>query len=366
MVRAVALVDSEHAAIYEQLLMEFVARGYVLGGDDTRTELNPGEFLRSDGSLQPAWWNLHALVLDTGRALKPEELEAVDRLARLGVRIVVSLPCYQANRALQQRLAIHVGKPVSLCDSIEAADALQGPVPLRQVGQIHKPVIVDFVPDADLSPLEGRELAAARAIPLAWTTEGHRPVALQIVQGLAQYAVLGFPIAQLSELHRKVTGAGRTHPMYDRDTASGLERPGRLAVNACLQGLPKPRILPRLHGTARLDDGLLRPGTSTKLVVRLTDIEGRPVPGAVVRACSQLALDGRTKGTPGDPINLAETSPGMYEVRVVLGASSDPQTLATGTPSLSSGGLQAVAIQLKALAPNHIPWEGGASAWIEP
>lgn len=364
MVRAVALVDSNLKTVYEQLLFEFVGRGHLLGGDDTRTKLDVAEFLAADGSRRPAWWNLNALVLDTKRKLEASEMDAVRKLARANVRVVISLPCYQANPELQRLLQVSVGGPLSLCDSIESAVALRGPVPVVEVGQVQKKVVEEFVASADLQALEARELTAANGQPAARTRQDRRSVAVRVEREGGHYAVLGYGIGAVAELHRRVTGAGRTHSIYDRDTASGLERPGRLAINLCLEGMPQPQIRPRLHAVARIDEGILKPGGSTALVVRLLDNRGQLVTGASVRAQAQPATDGQPRGSLSEPVDLAEVAPGVYRCPITLGQPPAANGLAVDCSDLGPDGMHALSVQIRAIAPGTIPWEGGASAWI--
>ncbi|MDH7570629.1 MAG: hypothetical protein QHJ73_13690, partial [Armatimonadota bacterium] len=318
MVRAVALVDAGKEAPYERLLFEFVGRGYLLGGDDTRTRLDPSEFLDEQGRRRTPWWNLHAVILDTTRALETSEVEAVRRLARTGTRIVLSLPCYQANPSLQQLLGVRVGPAHRLTEAITPAPALRAPVPLLQIGNIQQEVVERFQPGANLAPLEVRQLDGEGVEPLAWIEPDRAPVAVRVRRGAEEYALVGFAIGAVADLHRRVASSGTTHPLYDRDTASGLERPGRFAINLCLQEMPQPRVLPRLHGLARIEDPILKADGHSTLTVRLFDTEGRPQTGASVRARAQWARDARPVGAAGTPVDLVEVEPGVYRCPIAL------------------------------------------------
>jgi hypothetical protein len=153
-------------------------------------------------------------------------------------------------------------------------------------------------------------------------------------------------------------------PLYDRDTASGLERPGRFAINLCLQEMPQPRVLPRLHGLARIEDPILKADGHSTLTVRLFDTEGRPQTGASVRARAQWARDARPVGAAGTPVDLVEVEPGVYRCPIAL-AGTNPTTLAPGAQSPGEG-LRALSVQIRAIRPGCVPWEGGTSAWVEP
>lgn len=160
-------------------------------------------------------------------------LDAVRKLARARVRVVVSLPCYQANPELQQLLQVSIGRPLSLCESIQSTEALRNPVPLLEAGQVQTRVIEAFAPSADLRVLEARELIAADGQAAAWTKQGRRTVAVELEREGERYALVGYGIGAVAELRRHVASWGRPHPIYDRDTASGLERPdhARRSVN---------------------------------------------------------------------------------------------------------------------------------------
>ncbi|MBI4979311.1 MAG: hypothetical protein HZC28_17655 [Spirochaetes bacterium] len=360
MVRVLAVADAVRADAYEKLLFEFAGRGHILGGDDTRETLDADELLTASGARKAAWWNLHAVILDTPRTLSGREIDGMRRLAASGVRIVISLSCFQSNEALRSLLGVSPGKERSISESIAVKKEYQAPIPVIDAGSVDRAVIDRFQPGANTAALVIRELSGGT--PVAHLADG-AAIAVTVSRGAENYAVIGFDIVALSSLHRRVAVAGTTSPLYDRDTASGLERSGRLALNLCLAGIPAPRLLPRLRGVASIDDAIVTPGKTTAVTVRLFTMDGKPVAGASVNGTAQpvehAAPFGKKSGAA-----FSEEKPGVYRTKLTVGDDTK-DGLYVDVKALKSGGMQAVGVAIRAFADGHIAWEGGTSAWIE-
>lgn len=352
MSRVVALVDGKFRRVYENYLLEFAARGYVFGGDDTREELVSSEFLTADGGLRPTWERLSAVILDTTRELRPEEWALVQQFQAKGVHLIVSLPCWQANPALQTAYPATIGAAHSLTETFPLVESLRQPIALRHLGGADLAVIRRFQPKlADSPALQVHELTAADTQALATTATG-AAVAIAWQRGPAQVVLLGGAIGDVVDIHYRVTHSGVTHGIYDRDTACGLERLSRFVVNACRQGQPERAALPRLFADVVPTATLVADGQPVQAEVRLTDANGRPVSGGELRVRVRRVTDGR-KGASTDYVDLAEAAPGVYSVLCPAGP-RDTSGLHYLAGS-GSGRLHLVSLQFKAFAPGHIP-----------
>lgn len=362
MSRAVALTDAKYRRVYENYLLEFAARGYVFSGDDTREELVPAEFLTPEGAFRPAWERLSAVILDTARELRPEEWALLQQFQAKGVHLIISLPCWQANPALQAAYPATVGAAHSLGDVFPVTDALCQPIPLHHLGGADLAVIQRFQPKlADSPALQIQELAAADTQALA-TTEGGAAVAVAWARGTGRVVLLGGPIGEVVNIHYRVTHSGETHPIYDRDTACGLERLSRFVVNACRLGQPEKAALPRLFADVVPASTLVRAGQPVRAEVRLTDANGQPVAGGELRVRVRRIVDGRKEAST-DYLEVAETAPGVYAIDCPEGP-RDGAGLRY-FPAANQGRLQLVSLQCKAFAPGHVPADAALAVALE-
>jgi len=281
------------------------------------------------------------------------------------VRILVSEPCLAANKAIADYLGVQEGAPRSLTESVRAGEAWQGPIPVNEVGQIKQAVIERFQPGSDPKTLQVSTLRGGT--PLAWMENDRSPIAVKVERDGGTYAVLGYALGEVSALHRRVAVSGKTHSYYDRDTACGLERPGRFALNLCLEGRPVERILPRLRAVAQLNRGLLSRGERATLFVRIRDMEGRLVPGAVAQCRVQGMVQAKPQGQASEYRELVEVAPGLYQAELGAGPRSagTKNVLWVDDSNLAGEGLKALSAQIRVMAPGHIAWEGGCSAWVK-
>jgi hypothetical protein len=361
MSRIVALTDGRFRRVYERYILELVARGYAFTGDDTREQLDPAEFFAPDGSRRVAWQRLSAMILDTTRQLEPQEWRLVERLLAEGVHVIASLPCWQANPALQTLMPATVGAEHSMGEVFPLVDAVRQPIPVRHLGGADLAVIRRFRPkQADSPALRLHELASPNAQALARTTEG-KPVALAWSRGKARLVLLGSPIGEVAEIQWRVTHAGLTHPIYDRDTACGLERLSRFVVNCCRFGQPERAMLPRLFATVEPESTIVTAGQPVRARIRLTDVEGQPVPGAQLRVRVRANLDGR-HGRSTAYSDLQEAAPGVFDVVCPAGADAAGPHYSL---SPSSGRLRTVSLQFKAFAANYVPADAAVAVTVE-
>jgi hypothetical protein len=362
MSRILALTDAKFRRVYEGYILELVARGYAFSGDDTREQLDPAEFFAPDGTRRLAWTRLSAVILDTGRPLLPQEHQLVERLLAQGVHVIASLPCWQANPALRKLMPATVGTAHSMGDVFPLADAARQPIPVRYLGGADLPVIRRFQPKlADSSALQLHELSAPDALPLARTGNG-KPVALAWSRGTARLVLVGSPIGEVADIHWRVTHSGLAHPIYDRDTACGLERLSRFVVNCCRIGQPERVAVPRLFATIEPEATIVMAGQPVRARVRLTDVEGQPVAGAQLRVRVRTKLDGRA-GRSGAYCDLKEAAPGVFHV-LCPAAATDAASPHYSLPG-GSGRLRTVSLQFKAFAADYVPADAALVVAIE-
>lgn len=360
MSRIVSLVDPGLRRVYESYVLEFAARGYAFSGDDTRTELDPAEFLDAGGGRRPAWERLSAVILDTTRELTAGEWQLLETLQMQGVHFVVSLPCWQANPRLQTAYPATVGAAHAMGETFAVIPQLRQPVAIPQLGGADMDVIRRFQPRlADSPALAMHEINAPGTRALA-TTAGGAPVAVAWARGPAMVFLLGCPIGTLAEIHGRVTRSGETHPLYDRDTACGLERVSFFVVNACRFGQPEREARPRLFADLVPETTLVPDGQPVRAEVRLTDANGRPVPGGQLRARTRRVVDGRSE-TLTEYVDLVETAPGVFRVDCPPGERDGAGLRYLPSPSRAEARLHLVSLQFKAFAPGFIPADAALS-----
>ena len=356
--RVVSLVDSRLRRYHESYLLEFAARGYSFGGDDTRETLDAAEFLDARGERRPAWERLTAVILDTTRELAEEEWRLLERFQSQGVHLVISLPCWQANPLLQSAYPATVGAAHSMADTFAVLPQLRQPVAIPHLGGADMGVIRRFQPGlADSPHLRMHELRAADTRPLATAANG-APVAVAWTRGEAVVFLLGCPIGDVVEIHSRVTRSGETHPIYDRDTACGLERLSFLVVNATRLGRPEREALPRLFADVVPDSTLVPDGQTVAAEIRLTNAAGAPVAGGQIRVRVRRVVDGRA-GASTEYVDVPEAEPGLFRIQCPPGARDGHGLRYPPPPSAVSDRLHAVSLQIKAFAPGHIPADAG-------
>jgi hypothetical protein len=371
MTRAVAVTDARHRAAYDNYLLEFAARGYLVCGDDVRLQLEPSEFFDDGGSRRPAWQDLSAVILDTQRELEATELELIERLTDQGANLLISAPCYAANPALTRFLDAQLQRTGTLADPLPVAETLREPVPVQDLGSIDRDVIHAFRPDlVDAPGLDVFSIRASEVHTLARDPEG-RAVIVQKRHGQGRVTLLGTSIGAAIEVHRRVTRSGATHPLYDRDTASGLERLSRVVVNLCRVGWQAEQYRPRLYVRVTPETTWVPPGAPVRLTVTLTDVAGQPVAGQLRARVRTMAMH-RSAGSCSGFIDLVPSTAGHYEIHSHPADQTVPT--AEGVNLLPYTPLESdprphphvLSIDLKAYSPNHIPAHAATTVLLTP
>ncbi len=369
MTRAVAVTDARHRAAYDNYLLEFAARGYLVCGDDVRQQLESSEFFDTDGKRRPAWQDLSAVILDTQRELEATELELIERLTDQGANLLISAPCYAANPELTRFLDAQLQRTGTLADPIPVAKTLREPVPVQDLGSIDRDVIHAFRADmADAPGLDVFSIRASEVQTLARDPEG-RAVIVQRPYGQGRVTLLGTSIGAAIEVHRRVTRSGVTHPLYDRDTASGLERLSRVVVNLCRAGCQAEQYRPRLYVRVTPETTWVPAGAPVRLTVTLTDVAGQPVAGQLRARVRTMGMH-RSAGNCSGFIDLVASSSGHYDIH----SHSADQTVPTaeGVNLLPHTTLESAphphvfSIDLKAYSPNHIPANAATTVLLAP
>lgn len=368
MTRALAIVDKDLVKYYERYLLEFAGRGYLFDGDDTRETLVSEEIFNPDGSLRPAWQDLSALLLDRTEPLSDEELRVVTRLLEKGVNIVLGEPCYTANPGLQAIFPVTIGTGRSLAECLPVLPPFQSPVPVSDLGSADLTAIRAFAPKTDLSAaLRICELDAPGATPVARTQQG-APVAVCREYGAGRIILFGCGIGEIVKLHYTVTHAGKTHPIYDRDTACGLERLSRTVINCCRLGCSAEQLHPALFIRIIPEHTCVPAAEPARFSVMLTDAEGAPVAGQL-RARWRTILDGRTRNT-GAYVDVTPVTDGCFDLICMPTQGEKPGETGpvrelpfkTLPPD---GKLAQLSLQFKAWSPGMIPADAACCVIID-
>jgi hypothetical protein len=360
MSRVVALVDDGLARYYESYLLEFAARGYVFGGDDTVMEMDPSRFHDKAGVRRPAWADLSAVILEVTRELTAAELALVDRLTDEGVHLVIGRPCYLANPGLRERFPAVLKPGATLADRLIPAGFIREPIPVNDMGGADMAAIRRFgFPNGPGAALDVWTIEAEGTEPLA-TTEAGQAVAVRWTRGASRIVLFGVGIGEAGRVHWTVGRAGVTHSLYDRDTACGLERLARVVINACRAGWPGSRPRPRLIARAVPATTIVRAGEPVRVEVTLVDVEGRAVTGQV-RARVRTLADGRVIDQ-GEWMDLDASAPGQFEIACHPSATA----LLAYKADLPSSAIGMVSIQIKAWAAGHIPADEAVAIVLQP
>lgn len=367
MTRAVVLTDPAYARAYSHYLLEFAGRGYFHSGDDVRATLDTAEFFAGENHRRPAWDDLSTVILDTTRALTPEEVALATRLCREGANLILSVTCYTANPLLRELITAEVTATGTLTDPINLVDAARAPLPVADLGGVEIERIRRFRPDLAESP--GLKLYALRSATAAAfaTNQAGEPVILHRQLDKGNVFLVGVGIGAAVTVHARVTHAGQTHPLYDRDTACGLERLSRVIVNLGRFGCAGARLRPRLRLEAVPERTIVPAGSALLGTVTLTDASGQPVAGQL-RVRARIVHGGRPTES-GPYIDLVPRAPGRFDLHCAIGvAEAEPAALPAGlacrippraaTPVIAS-------LQFKAYAPGFVPADGALAYVIE-
>jgi hypothetical protein len=356
MSRALVLTDAAHVQTYAGYLLEVAGRGYLFSGDDVRTEFDPGEFLDDQGSRRSAWETLSAVVLDCGRALREPETELVRELARQGANVLIAANCYAANPRLRELLPATLTPGGTLADHFSLADPARRPLPVSDLGGAEIERIRRFRADLAESPGLKVSTVSAEGVESIAATAAGTPVIVRKSFGAGNLFLLGVDLGAAVEIHRRVTHAGSTHPLYDRDTACGLERLSRVAVNLCRFGCAEQRLRPQLVVHLVPEKTRVASGEALRGTVLLTDLRGSPVAGEV-RARVRVVQGGRT-GASGPYVGIPVTGAVPFEVNAAPAAGATLLSASAGlayTVPAQARSPVVVSVQVKAYASGFVP-----------
>lgn len=364
--RVVALTDPARVRIYENYLFEQAARGYLMvGGNDARTNLAMQAFFDAAGTRQPEWGAWQALVLDCARHLTPDEMSVTQRATQQGVNIVISRSCYAHNPELQQWCPAVLTETGTLFQHYPVASGLATPIPVSDLGNVARDVVNTF------APARGKEQALAvfsirpegDAEVLARSAQ-NEPVVVAWQRGRAWVTLFGTDFSAAANLHWTITHAGKSHPIYDRDTACGLERLSRAVINSCLkgadvwlrdfEGVPQQALRPRLFVRLTPHSQLLHGGVRARgaVDIALCDSEGRAVTNGVVFGRARLSMDGRSIGK-NDFARLTVDPHGRCAATL---APEGNEASFTYTPAQRLGTrCTVISLQVKAYAEGYVP-----------
>ncbi|MEW6356439.1 MAG: hypothetical protein AB1696_08945 [Planctomycetota bacterium] len=383
MTRMLIFADAKARETYQYYFNEFAARGYFYGLDDFRTEIRNDEIMDEQGRLRQRFWNLSAVILDLKRTLDAAEMEALNALARCGVNIVVSRPCYEANPALQELLGVSIGKVRHLTESIRVGTEFLHPLEVPELGDACMDRIAKFLgmqEEAVRSSLEIGELSGRDVLPVAAMREGGQAVVVSAARNGGRWFVVGCALHEIFDLHCRVTRRGETHPLYDRDTACGLERLSRLVVNLCRAGAPNEKDARSLYGTIETSAPILKTNDFVHVRLCLTDEADRPVSGATVLVLTEYLPNGLGRGRrPDEPyvvVAESEANPGSYEFTLAFADDDHPPSVPGNAPirevfiprpeDAGAIGEAMVCLSLKAIKTSHLLHEDAVAILVEP
>lgn len=363
--RVVALTDPARVRVYENYLFEQAARGYLMVGDDTRTNLHAQAFFDAAGTRLPEWSQWQALVLDCSRRLTPDEMAVIQHAAQDGVHIVISRNCYANNPELQRWCPAALTEVGTLMDPCPVAPVMAAPIPVADLGSVSRDVVNAFAPKliADQALKIFSVHPEGDAEVLARTAQ-QKPVVVAWKRGCARVTLFGVDFGAAAGVHWSITHAGKSHPIYDRDTACGLERLSRGVINSCLrdsdiwlkdfEGMPKHALLPRLFVRLTPQSHLVHGGVRAcgTVDVALCDSEGRAVTNGVIFGRARLSVDGRAIGK-GEFSRLTLGSQGTCMATLAPAGTSASFTY---TPAKQLGTrCSVISLQVKAYAKGYVP-----------
>lgn len=365
MPRLLALTDRRNVNVFERYIMDQVARGYAFSGNDTRTSLDYKEFIDENNNLKPAWNSLAAIFLDAHRLLEKNEIDTIQALRQHGVALVISRSCHNHNPFLQQ-LAAATFTPAGTFIQKLLPNQLTSPIPLKILGEANMKAILEF--DAERSAkhngLNVATIKANDATPLATNTNGE-PVIAKLQNDGAPIILLGYDLGDTSFVHWRVTHFGKTHPIYDRDTACGLERPAIAAVNAALKfNLRKPasstlkvQIIPK---SFLVDNG------KPQFQIIVTDQDGNTPDNIQLQARTRLRVDGQNRQS-SPYVTLAQAKPGLFNITAAplqdgnIDGNNPKDTIPYFPYAKKRKIAKILSVQLKVFANNHIPQDAACA-----
>ncbi|MBR4899546.1 MAG: hypothetical protein IKZ46_01280 [Victivallales bacterium] len=298
MPRLLVLTDKENVNVMRNYVMDKAVRGYAYTGDDVRTSLDKREFIKADnnvGKRRVAWQSLHAVLLDVKRELTADETALIEQWRSEGVNLVISRSAYESNPPLQKQFAAKLMPSGDFSQPLTTE--LESPIPLRMLGSANLDVVKTFYPkyvDHNGTKVFAVETQSAQGV--AFDSQ-KRPVIVQFQSESPKngtVTLLGYDLGDVATVHWRVTHSGKTHPIYDRDTACGLERPTLAALNAALarpslNTNPQNRLFVKLKPSKFLME---RKESIPLLEIQVTDQNGKPPANVQINARTRLRVDG--------------------------------------------------------------------------
>ena len=316
MPRILVLTDKENVNVMRNYVMDKAARGYAYVGDDVRTSLDTHEFINENGKRRIAWQSLHAILLDTKRELTADEAALIAQFRSEGMNIIISRSAYTSNSQIQKQFAANL---IPIGDfSQPLTTELESPIPLRMLGSANLDVVKSFYPQyVEHNGTKVFAVDAQSAHGVAFDAQ-NRPVIVKWDSyngNSGAVFLLGYDLGDVATVHWRVTHSGKTHPIYDRDTACGLERPTIAALNAALfrpslNTNPKNRLHVQLIPASMLVD---KDHPVPTLQIKVTDQNGQPPARIQINARTRLRVDNSSK--PSSPyFRLKQSAPGIFNI----------------------------------------------------
>ena len=232
------------------------------------------------------------------------------------MNIIISRSAYTSNSQIQKQFAANL---IPIGDfSQPLTTEFESPIPLRMLGSANLDVVKSFYPKyVEHNGTKVFAVDAQSAHGVAFDAQ-NRPVIVKWdsnSDNSGAVFLLGYDLGDIATVHWRVTHSGKTHPIYDRDTACGLERPTIAALNAALfrpslNTNPKNRLHVQLIPASMLVD---KDHPIPTLQIKVTDQNGQPPARIQINARTRLRVDNSSK--PSSPyFRLKQSTPGIFDV----------------------------------------------------
>ena len=326
MPRILILTDKENQNAMQNYTIDKAVRGFAFTSDDARTALDKREFIDENGKRRVAWQSLHAILLDAKRELTADEANLIAQLRSEGVNIIISHSAYESNPSLQKQFAAKLTASGDFSQPLTTE--LESPIPLRMLGSADLEVVKSFYPKyVGHNGTKVSVIDAPSTEALAHDAQ-NRPVIVRFTRGKesdGDVVLLGYDLGDVATVHWRVTHSGKTHSIYDRDTACGLERPTLAALNAALarpnlNTNPKNRLHVQVTPSSFLVD---KDHPVPTLQIKVTDQNGNPPANVQINARTRLRVDNSSK--PSSPyFRLKQSAPGLFDVTCIQQKTIEP------------------------------------------
>lgn len=323
MPRFILLTDQVNRYGMNYYLADQVARGYFYRGDDVQVSLNADMYLDEKGEFRTAWKNLGAVILDVNRELSEAELLVVNKARAAGANLVLSRKFAEANPGLVDVRFEAIGTFAQELTLVNGLAPERNRLPLKWLGGAELERVKRFRPGLEShSGVNVYRIIGEGGTPLAVDGKGNAVILdLGKVSGASgRTIVLGYDLGDVVYVQRRTTMSGETHRLYDRDTASGLERPARAAVNCAM--LDRKSVRLTVERPARWlklqylpQSMLVRNGETPRLRIVVRDSQGRIPQDVQLNGRARLSVDGSGQNvTPY--FRLKAVEPGVYDIEL--------------------------------------------------